>query len=74
MYVQVSFGQQEELSVTRQHITFCFDNIRSYLMPHPGKKVALGGKEFSGQLKRKYSNSVGIHRFGGSLSFLCVRY
>ena len=55
--LQVHYGQQEELSITRQHITFCFDNIRSYLMPHPGMKVAVGGKEFSGQLKREYRNS-----------------
>eukprot|EP00800_Vazella_pourtalesii_P018578 TRINITY_DN6039_c0_g3_i2.p1 TRINITY_DN6039_c0_g3~~TRINITY_DN6039_c0_g3_i2.p1 ORF type:complete len:390 (-),score=85.81 TRINITY_DN6039_c0_g3_i2:1921-3090(-) len=58
--LEVHYGQQEELSITRQHITFCFDNIRSYLMPHPGMKVAVGGKEFSGQLKH-IDNDFVVH-------------
>lgn len=57
--VQISENQHEELQNVRKHIHSCFTNISSFLMPHPGLKVATN-PHFDGRIKGTFhvSNSA----------------
>eukprot|EP00735_Rhodelphis_limneticus_P010447 TRINITY_DN3191_c0_g1::TRINITY_DN3191_c0_g1_i1::g.3530::m.3530 TRINITY_DN3191_c0_g1::TRINITY_DN3191_c0_g1_i1::g.3530 ORF type:complete len:582 (-),score=191.75,sp/Q58D72/ATLA1_BOVIN/47.04/8e-165,GBP/PF02263.14/2.9e-76,GBP_C/PF02841.9/1.8e-05 TRINITY_DN3191_c0_g1_i1:1531-3225(-) len=37
--LQVEEGQHDDLKSVRQHIRSCFDDIRAFLLPHPGFEV-----------------------------------
>ncbi|KAK2191936.1 hypothetical protein NP493_42g07044 [Ridgeia piscesae] len=47
--LQVKEGQHEELQQLRIHVRSCFEQIRCFLMPHPGLKVATS-PHFDGRL------------------------
>jgi atlastin len=47
--LQVKDGQHEEIKIVRQHIQGCFDRVFSFLLPHPGLKVATN-PSFKGHL------------------------
>ena len=46
---QVKEGQHEEIKIVREHIRRCFDRVFSFLLPHPGLKVATN-PQFDGRL------------------------
>ena len=46
---QVKEGQHDEIKIVREHIRNCFDKVFSFLLPHPGLKVATN-PSFDGQL------------------------
>ena len=46
---QVKEGQHDEIKIVREHIRNCFDKVFSFLLPHPGLKVATN-PNFDGQL------------------------
>ncbi|MED6276363.1 Alkyltransferase-like protein 1 [Characodon lateralis] len=48
--LKISENQHEELQNVRKHIHSCFTNISSFLMPHPGLKVATN-PHFDGRIK-----------------------
>uniref|UniRef100_A0A672JQ01 Atlastin-2-like n=1 Tax=Salarias fasciatus TaxID=181472 RepID=A0A672JQ01_SALFA len=48
--LQVKQNQHEELQNVRKHIHSCFSNIRCFLLPHPGLKVATN-PYFDGRLR-----------------------
>uniref|UniRef100_A0A7N8WKM1 Atlastin-2-like n=1 Tax=Mastacembelus armatus TaxID=205130 RepID=A0A7N8WKM1_9TELE len=48
--LQVKQNQHEELQNVRKHIHSCFSNIRCFLLPHPGLKVATN-PQFDGRLR-----------------------
>lgn len=56
MCLQVSDKQHPELQQLRQHIKQCFGDIRAFLMPHPGLKVATDVR-FRGNLDRSFAPS-----------------
>ena len=47
--LQVKEGQHEEIKIVREHIRQCFDKVFSFLLPHPGLKVATN-PHFDGRL------------------------
>ena len=42
-------GQNEQLKSVREHIRNCFEDIFSFLLPYPGKKMT-SSKDFDGRL------------------------
>jgi atlastin len=47
--LETSTKQHKELQQLRQHIKSTFENIKCFLMPHPGLEVAIS-PEFRGEL------------------------
>lgn len=51
--LEISPKQPKELQQLREHIKSSFENIKCFLMPHPGLEVAIN-PEFRGELNSKY--------------------
>lgn len=56
-YIQevMSQSEHEDLRVTREQITSCFDSISAYKLPHPGPHVA-GEETFEGKIQEISKN------------------
>lgn len=39
-------SENKELNSVRKHLKESFNDLKCFLLPHPGKKVALSGKRF----------------------------
>ncbi|EGT48641.1 hypothetical protein CAEBREN_23020 [Caenorhabditis brenneri] len=60
--LEVSEKQHAELQQLRQHIRSCFEDIRCFLMPHPGLKVATN-PNFDGKLvdiENEFQQQLGV--------------
>ena len=49
-FIKTSTNQHPELRQLRDHIQSSFENIKCFLMPHPGLEVATS-PEFHGELR-----------------------
>lgn len=60
--LETTAKQHKELQQLRQHIKSTFENIKCFLMPHPGLEVAIS-PEFRGELDSLFNFIVFIIQY-----------